>query len=209
MAIVESDEIHTFGVLMEAQLLLHEVYWNIWVDESRYAMIMHILDLQETMQSEKGLTKNNTQNHVEKRWCTTWMLATRCNLTSFLPRFSSKYCKCPQTKDMGVFLDFRDLFLWEKMVIFFSPPQGWSSSMAFESGLIHIHPTCPLSNRLGRWASSSVHGTLDHSLVDLPVNHQWLYHCFFSVSYFLKSLKNCSVFLYFSLVDDFLTPPKN
>lgn len=118
------------------------------------------------------------------------------NLTSFLPRFSSGKIHVHKPKTWGVFLDFRGPFFEKNWGYFFSPPQGWSSSMAFESGLIHIHPTCPLSNWLGRWISSSIHGTCDHSLVDLPVNHQWLYHSFFSVTYFLKST-NSSVFLYF------------
>ena len=64
--------------------------------------------------AKRDSQQNNTQNHVEYRWCTKWMFATRCNLTSFLPRFSSRKINVHKPKTWGVFLDFRDLF--------FAPP---------------------------------------------------------------------------------------
>ena len=89
---------------------------------------------------------------------------------------------------------------------FFRPPRGeapaWPLIVVWYI-FNHIHPTCPLSNWLGRWISSSIRGTCDHSLVDLPVNHQWLYHSFFFCQLFFEINKFVQFSYTFSLADDF------
>lgn len=133
--------------------------------------------------AKRDSQQNYTQNHVEYRWCTKWMFATRCNLTSFLPRFSSRKINVHKPKTWGVFLDFRDLF--------FAPPgvklqHGlWKWFDTYSSNMSSLELVGKMNFLFHTWNMWSFPGRSYCTTV------------FFLSVFFLKSLKNCSVFLYF------------
>lgn len=67
--------------------------------------------------AKRDSQQNDTQNHVEYRWCTKWMA---CNKVQTWPHFCQGFL--PNTvnvhkpKTWGVFLDFCDHFFWEKNI---------------------------------------------------------------------------------------------